>query len=288
MVSAIFIAYCNYIPLIPLALAGFWVYNLSIIMSARHRARLGSPLRLYGSFELFWQSASLIRKNIWVFGPLSALPLLFSFHSWEWTPAIGSQNGHWWTTYSWFGSSLSATVPNFMWYSFIGFSILWFLFVFAVGTVVQIMTQQAQLEASEGKPLDLIRLWVEAKVLFWRMLGLYILIGLYVFVGFILLIIPGLIMLRRYFLAPYVMLDTKCDAKEAMERSAEMTQAHSKYIWGVIGVMFLIGLFNIIPGVGWMVAFALGLLYSVAPALRYQELKGVQVIRQRHTETTEK
>jgi uncharacterized membrane protein len=129
--------------------------------------------------------------------------------------------------------------------------------------------------------------WKTAKELGWRMFGLYILIGLYIFVGFILLIIPGLIMLRRYFLAPYVMLDTKCGITEAMERSAEISKPYSGYVWGIIGVMFLIGLLNAVPGIGWMFAFAFGMLYSVAPALRYQELKDVHSGRQRKAEQEE-
>jgi len=245
-------------------------------MTAKHRARLGSPLRLHGSLELFGQSRKLVQKNIWIFGPLYALPLLFSFHSWEWTPAIGSQNGHWWTTYSWFGSGLSASaVPSYLWYSFIGISLLWFVFVLAIGTIVQVMSQEAQLEATQGQSLNFIKLWAVVKQIGWRMFGLYLVIGLYVIVGLILFIIPGLIMLRRYFLAPYVMLDTKCSVKDAMERSAEMTKPYSKYIWGIIGIMFLIGLFNVIPAIGWIIAFILGMFYSVAPALRYQELKDV-------------
>jgi hypothetical protein len=256
-------------------------------MTAHSRARLGSPLRLHGSFELFGKSRKLVQKNIWIFGPLYFLPLIFSFHSWEWTPSIGSQNGHWWTTYSWFGSALSASVPYFFWYAFIGFSLLWLIFVLVVGTIVQIMSQEAQLEATEGKPLDFIRLWKVAKEMGWRMFGLYFIIGLYIFAGMILFIIPGLIMLRRYFLAPYVMLDTKCDIKEAMERSAEMSKPYSGYVWGIIGVMFLIGLLNVISGVGWMIAFVLGMFYSVAPALRYQELKDVHAPRHRPTDQEE-
>jgi hypothetical protein len=163
---------------------------------------------------------------------------------------------------------------------------IWFLFVIAAGTVVQIMTQQAQLEATEGKNLDFVRLWAVVKELGWRMFGLYIVTSIYIVVGFI-LIIPGLIMLRRYFLAPYVMLDTKCDIKTAMERSSEMSKPYSGYVWGVIGIMFLIGLFNALPGVGWMISFVLGMLYSVAPALRYQELKDVHGARQRPVTTEE-
>jgi uncharacterized membrane protein len=41
----------------------------------------------------------------------------------------------------------------------------------------------------------------------------------------------------------------------------------------VIGVIFLIGLINIIPFIGWIISFIVGMFYSVAPALRYEELK---------------
>jgi uncharacterized membrane protein len=244
-------------------------------MTARHRARLGSPLRLHGSFELFGKSKNLIMKNIWIFGPLYVVPFLFNFHAWDSTPALGGNKGDHWTRYSWFGSGYSGTVPSFLFYSIIGFGIFWFLFVIAAGTIVQIMAQEAQLEATEGKALHFVKLWAVVKELGWRMFGLYLLMGLYIFVGLILFIIPGLIMLRRYFLAPYVMLDTRCGITEAMERSAELSKPYSGYIWGMIGVMFLISLFNVVEGIGWMAAFVLGMLYSVAPALRYQELKEI-------------
>jgi hypothetical protein len=234
---------------------------------------------------LFGQSRKLVQKNIWIFAPLYAVPLVFSFHAWIWTPAIGSQNGHWWTTYSWLGSGLStSSVPSYMWYSFVGFSFLWLIFVLAVGTLVQIMSQEAQLRAAQGKDLDFSQLWSVAKEHGWQMFGLYLLIGLYIVVGLIFFIVPGLIMLRRYFLAPYVFLDDKCSVKEAMERSSAITKPYSGYVWGVIGVMFLISLANVIPGVGWLIAFILGMFYSVAPALRYQELKATIAPRSRaHT-----
>ncbi len=146
-----------------------------------------------------------------------------------------------------------------------------------------IMSQAAQLEGSEGKDLHFHRLWQVVKELGWRMLGLYLVMALYIVVGLILLVVPGLIMIRRYFLAPYVMLDRKCSIKEAMELSAAMSKPsgsgdwaiYSRGIWGIIGVMLLISLIHKIPLIGTLVAFVVGMLYSVAPALRYQELKKI-------------
>jgi hypothetical protein len=250
---------------------------LKLNMTARrHRARQSSPLNLPSALELFADSIIIVKKNIWIFGPLAVFPLLFSFHSWEWTPAIGSANGHWWTTYSWFGSGFSTTgVPSYLWYPFIGFSLLWFVFVLAAGTLIQVMSQQAQLEASENKSLNFAKLWAVAKEMGWKMFKLYLVMALYITVGLILFIIPGLIMLRRYFFAPYIMLETKCSVKDAMERSAAMTKPFSGAVWGVIGIMVVISLLNAFPFIGWMLAFVAGMFYSVAPALRYQELKKV-------------
>jgi hypothetical protein len=240
----------------------------------RHRPRQGSPLNLPTALELFLDSIAIVRKNIWVFGPLYVIPLLFAFHAWEWTPAIGSQNGHFENTYSWFGTGFSTTgVPIFAWYIIVGFSLLWLVFTLIAGTIVQVMCQQAQLEASENKPLDFIKLWKVTKLMGWKMFKLYLVMALYIAVGLVLFIIPGLIMIRRYFFAPYVMLEQNCSVKEAMERSEAIGKHYPSAVWGVIGVMGVIGIINAFPFIGWMLSFVAGLFYCIAPALRYQQLK---------------
>jgi hypothetical protein len=230
---------------------------------------------------------------VWIFGPLYIVPFIFSFHAWVWTPAPESHTGRsWWTDYSWFGSGFSATgVPSYMWYLLVGFSVLWLIVTLTAGTIVQIMAQRAQLDAAQGNDvISFGRLWPTVKELGWQLFGLYLLIGLYVslptlvwvllFIAlggiaiiFFPLILISLIMLRRYFLAPYVLIDKKLGISDAMDTSAEMTKPNSAAVWSVIGVMVLIASANLLPGVGWLIAFVLGSLYSVAPALRYQELK---------------
>ena len=239
----------------------------------RQRARANSPLNLPGAFQLWRPSKELVMRNIWIFGPLYAVPLIFSLHNWLWSPSAAAGQ-HWTDHFDSFSSGWSfSPISTYTWSAFIGFSVFWFLFVMAVGTIVQIMAQAAQLDAVEHKPLDFTELWKVVTGMGWRLLGLYLLVALYVTVGLILLIVPGLIMIRRYFLAPYVMIDTKCGIKEAMERSAAMTKSYSGSIWGIIGVSFLIGLVAIVPFIGSLAAFILAALYSVAPAIRYQELK---------------
>jgi hypothetical protein len=142
-----------------------------------------------------------------------------------------------------------------------------------LGTVAQIMSQAAQLDAVEDKHLDFQNLWQVVKKMGWRLLGLYILMAIIIGVGFVLLFIPGLFMIRRYILAPYVMIDKNAGIRESLSQSAALSLKNTSAVWGIIGVMFLIGLVNIIPYFGGLAAFVLGSLYSVAPALRYQQLK---------------
>jgi len=242
-------------------------------MSARHKTRRGSPLHITSSFDLFSKSKRLVMDNLWVFGPLYILPALFLANSWitnpdgltgasRWKYDIENRSGGW----------SAPTFPNYTWGLFLSLGIMAIIWI-VLSVIIQIMTMDAQLRAAQGKRLDFSVLWATVKELGWRMVGLYLLVGLYILVGLILLIVPGLIMIRRYILAPYVMLDQKTGIREAMDKSAAMSKPYSGYVWGVLGVIFLISLLNIVPLIGGLLAFVFGILYSVAPALRYQELK---------------
>ena len=252
----------------------------------KRKTRRGSPLHLTGAFDLFKPSKEIILKNIWVFGPLYAVPVIFWIHSWIWSPA--SPAGPHWSTNLYGHGSLNgswATTPlSNLPSTFIGFSVLWFLIIVVIGTVAQLMTIIALYEGSENKALSFDKLWRATKKFGWRLIGLYLLTGLYTVVGFILLIFPGLVMIRRYFLAPYVMLDKDCGIREAMEHSATISKPsadssdwtiYSRGVWNIIGVMILIGFIGIIPFIGTLIAFIIGMFYAVAPALRYQELKKI-------------
>ncbi|HET6864178.1 MAG TPA: hypothetical protein VFH37_03210 [Candidatus Saccharimonadales bacterium] len=237
------------------------------------RARRNSPFHLPIAFELFTPSKEIVLNNIWIFGPLYAVPLIFYIHSWIWSP-LPHQSVHWWQhsdnlSPGWTGS----TLPTYLTFLVVGFSLLWFIIIFAIGTIVQIMSQAAQLDAVEKKPLDFQDLWKIVKELGWRMFGLYITLAVIVVVGLLLLVIPGLIMIRRYIFAPFIMLEKKTGIRESLDRSADLSRLNTGSVWGLLGVMFLISLVNIVPIIGGLASFALGALYSVAPALRYQQLK---------------
>lgn len=237
-------------------------------MTARRRARRTSPLYLPSAFDLFKPSKDLVLKYIEVFGVLYILPFIFWIHSWMNTPAHG---GNYWArgsdaNYGWtWPGSWSATA--------IGFSIFWLLVTFVIGTAIQMMMQQAQLDAAEGRKPDLGRSWRTVKGLGWRLFGLYIAMAIVIGIGLILLIIPGLFAIRRYMLAPYVMLDKKCSIEKALADSHKLSLVNTGAVWGLMGVLFLIGLIGILPLIGSLASFIIGALYSVAPAIRYQQLK---------------
>lgn len=240
-----------------------------------HRARRSSPLNLPGAFELFTPSKAIVLKNIWIFAPLFGAVFLLGILSWSLTPADvttpwfakGSSHGPVFT-------SLSTPVIDLGNFG-AGVPFLWAVFALAASFILQIMTQKAQLDSSSHQDLIFSRLWGVVRQLGWRLVGLYIVIGVVTMIGFILLIIPGIIMLRRYSLAPYVMMDKKTGIRESMDISAAITKPYSGSIYRVLGVIFLIALLALIPIIGWLVSLVLGMLYTVALALRYQQLKSI-------------
>jgi len=72
-----------------------------------------------------------------------------------------------------------------------------------------------------------------------------IVVGIIVFIGFILLIIPGIILLVWYMYTPVVMADKKCGFSEAMSESKRVAK---KDFWGslFLGITFI--LINAIGG----------------------------------------
>jgi len=235
----------------------------------KNRARRTSHLYLPSAFDLFTHSKEIVLKNIWIFGPLYAVLFVFFIHSWLWSPPVGQHLRLWQRSDGFSSAWLGGPLPAYFTFLFVGFSLLWLLLTIVIGTAAQIMSQAAQLDASQEKHLDFQNLWQVVRKMGLRLLGLYIVMGVIFAFSFLLLFIP----LRRYLLAPYVMIEKNAGIRESLARSAALSLKNTGAVWGIIGVMFLIGLVNIIPYFGGLAAFTLGSLYSVAPALRYQQLK---------------
>ena len=155
----------------------------------------------------------------------------------------------------------------------VGFGILITIITLVISLFIQVMTFLAELQVTEGKKPAIGELFNIAKKYWLRLFGLNIVIGLMFIGGLLLLIVPAVFVLRRYFLAPYYMLDKDLSIGEALKQSAADSKAASGPIWGIIGVSFLIALTGIVPIIGWAISFVLSMLYSAAPALRYREIR---------------
>jgi hypothetical protein len=136
-----------------------------------------------------------------------------------------------------------------------------------------------QVQAINGRTPGVRQTYRNGLRLIPRLAGLGALVTALTIGGLLLLIVPGIIIIRRYLLSPYYMIDENLGIREAMRRSAEDSKPVSMYIWGVFALyifvyIFLLYLFTAISPTLFSVAAAslLSNLYAFAPALRYKEV----------------
>jgi len=218
------------------------------------------------AFSLFGKSKKIVMDNLSVFAMLYAIPLLFQLFN-----ILGSDKTNDDNKGSFVDSISSLSGAGMA--TLVGAGVLLAVISVIVSIYIQAMLYIAELEASQGKKPVFGDLFNKAKKYWLNLFGLGIVIGLMFVGGLLLLIVPGLIVLRRYFLAPFYMIDKELSIGDAMKQSATDSKAASGSIWGLIGVSFLIGLISVVPVFGWALSFVLSVLYSVAPALRYREIK---------------
>lgn len=231
---------------------------------AKKQKRVGNNTPA-SSFDLFDKSSAAVKRNLKVFIVLYIPGLISALSSYQNKPE--DQSGFAMISDNVSGLPVSAIVA-------LGAATALLVAIFMIaGILYQTALFGLELESSKGKIATYAQLWQIAKKYSLRLLGLGIVAGIYITLGLILFIVPGLILIRRYFLAPYALVDKDMGIMEAMRYSTEISKAYSGYIWGVIGVTILIAMTNVVPIFGALIALVLGVLYSVAPALRYQELK---------------
>jgi len=159
------------------------------------------------------------------------------------------------------------------------FSALFTLGIFAfivfmvLAVIYAVVVNCLNLQLAQKKKPTIKGVWNQARPKIADVFFVSLLSGLLIIGGLILFIVPGIIMFRRYYLAPYFVIDKNLGVREAMAQSAAASKPVSGYIYGLVGVGIVLGLPNIIPLVGPIIASALALVYSVAPALRYEEIK---------------
>jgi len=224
-------------------------------------AKEAAELNLTSSFDLFTKSYEKIKKNIGIvlglyFGPILIFFLLIMTAVGipaVITSASGSSNA----------ANIIAIISGTL--VFVGI-ILFFLIYTAV-------IQTLYLQLARDKKPTLNSVWQEARPRVVDVFFATILSGLVILGGFLLFIIPGFFMIRRYYLVSYFVIDKKLGAREAMKQCSAKSIKASGYVWGVLGVTLLLSLAGFIPFIGGLISMVLGIIYSVAPALRYDEIK---------------
>jgi len=161
----------------------------------------------------------------------------------------------------------------------IAIAIVTFVIGLALSLIFAPATIYLQLQSVKGKQVDFNEVFANGRKYIWRFFALSTLVGLTVLCGLLFFIVPGVIFMRRYFLAGYYMIDQDLGIIEAMKASALQSKQFSGSIYGIIGVYIVLaiaaGFLGIIPIFGTIAGLLIQFIYSFAPAVRYTEIQTV-------------
>lgn len=135
-----------------------------------------------------------------------------------------------------------------------------------------------QAKAARGETPDPGECFKKGLSRLFPLLGMSLLGGVLVVLGFIAFIIPGVMLVRGFFLAPYYVMDQDLGPVDALKKSYQDSKPVSAWIWGIVGVEIVIGslgyVFGFVPSIGYLLSLAIGYIYAFGPALRYVEVAG--------------
>lgn len=209
------------------------------------------------SWDLLSPSIELLRKHLWQVIYLSFIPTLILTLGFL---LLDPQHvGHILTQRNKNGGVLSAVGG------------LWILLAYP--GIIYLVTQ-----AIQGNTVGAAEAFKKGLRRFFPFLGMAIMAGVAISIGFLVFIIPGLILFRAFYLAPYYLVDQNMGPIQALNQSARDSKPVSAWVWGVIGVTAAFSLvgsfFEYIPLVGAILSTAISYLYLFGPALRYGEITG--------------
>lgn len=226
---------------------------------------------LTGAIDLFWKSKDIVLRNWKAFLALNVIGALIAVF--DVFDRLGGNKAADKLTRDNVVDKLSNPSWNFNTPDnmsfFVGFGVLMLI----VAIILESMLVILALRSAQGGHPTLKKVWSEFKEKGLRLVVQIIFVGLLTALGFILLIVPGVILLWRLFLAPFILVDKNTGIMESIKQSWHMTRRFAWPVYSILLFTLLIALTSVTPIVGGLIAFALGLLYTVAPALRYEEIK---------------
>jgi hypothetical protein len=149
-----------------------------------------------------------------------------------------------------------------------GFKVFGNIVSIFLGVFIDICLIKLYLAGLNGKIMAFNQVVEQCIKFYVNALELYALIIL-TCLSFLLLIIPGLIIVPRVALAPYFLIDKKLSAIDAYKASWHATKGHVGKIYGIVGVMILMVL-PVITVIGIIATIYLLIMYSAAFAILYQ------------------
>jgi uncharacterized membrane protein len=112
------------------------------------------------------------------------------------------------------------------------------------------------LQAMRGEDADIKYLFEGFKTKYLKIVLANLIVIALAIIGFILLIVPGIIVLCRLAFVPYLVMDKDLEPMQAVEKSWQMTRGHGwKIFWMAIISFFLY--------IGGLIAFIVGILISI-------------------------
>ena len=143
----------------------------------------------------------------------------------------------------------------------------------SICTVVYPIVFVTRLKSAQGQGLELRATIKQSLHVMPRMLGLAFILTTLFGIGLVLLVVPGMFAISKYYLAPYHLIDKDLDIRAALKASAEASRGYGMIILGIIIVDILFLLLLFIPIFGWLLALVTLTLYSYAPAVCYENIQ---------------
>lgn len=147
--------------------------------------------------------------------------------------------------------------------------IIWRIFNISVSDYLQV-------KAASGKTVSVAECYRRGLRFWLRIVAFEILFGIMILIGLILVIVPGLIVLRRYYYTPFYIINKDMSIGAAMRASASDTLPVSGWVWGTFGVTFAFAILALlltsIRYIGPLLAALVSLIYFFGTALRWREV----------------
>jgi hypothetical protein len=214
------------------------------------------PQRLPGAFELFGPSVQALLYNVYSMFYIAASPFLVLVCA---------------------GVLEYSTVQSDLHIIFMlaaGLAVLGAFWLTLVSVPALIYAQLQSVRSQKAEYGECLKV---GRHYFWRMWGLLFLSTVAVCAGLALLIIPGVFVLQRVVLAPYILVDKDVSISAALRGSNRLAQKYGRALWGFLGVWALIYMFCLaVPYLGFIFGGALTLAYYCAAALRYEQIKNAE------------